>query len=186
MAEVYDAVIKLWGSDKGENSFGKTADGKDQFLNWNDAAEEIFYDALFAGEEQLDTIQVQFLPMPTLGQFIDCLGPPDYYVATGGPKSQATTLQLWYVEQGFVARGNVFHSGFDSLWQKPLTTIPSGFRMDYFCIFPAGVEQMAQRFDYTNKDGNPILCIFKPWPGLIEAMEISEEPLFACYHSDSG
>lgn len=180
--DVIATVVTLWDIDENQIDAGETADGKRDMIRWSDAAEESHYNALVVKGRRLDLIGISFLPAPTLGQVIDCLGPPDYYIANGGPRAEATHLQIWYVEQGFVVTGHLVHS---VLWQKALKAIPPGFGMNSFHILPAGVEQMTRRFDYTDEDGNPIMCIFKPWPGSVEAIEISAEPFFACFHSDT-
>ena len=178
-ADVFATVVKLWGHDKGQVVVDETVNVGSLSLRWHDAKEEIHYVATFVGG-QLDRIDVLFVPVPTLAQVIDCLGPPDYYIANGGPGEESTGLQVWYVEQGFVANGHVFHT---FPWQKPLEAIPSGFGMYAFHVFPAGIEQIARRFNYVDGDGDPIMCILEPWPGSIEAIEIREEPFFTCYFS---
>ena len=176
--DVIATVAKLWGTDS-DQVVGGAVQVDFPYVRWNDADKEIYYVATFEGE-QLDRIDVLFHPAPTINQVIDCLGTPDYYIATGGSGEESTGLQFWYVEKGFVADGHVFHT---FPWQRPLETIPPGFGMYSFHVFPAGIEQIARRFDYVDDDGNPIFCILEPWLGSIEAIKISGEPFFACYFS---
>ena len=179
--DVVATVIRLWGIEEDQIDVGETADGNSHVIEWNDAAEESYYDAGVVKGAQLDRFHVQFLPVPTLSQVLDCLGTPDYYIANGGPRAEGTHLQIWYVEQGFIATGHVFHSGFAALWQEPLKAIPFGFGMSSFRILPAGIDQMARRFNYRN----PVLCDLRLWPGSIEAIEIEEDFYAPCTDSDA-
>ena len=170
---------RLYEIDREQINVESYSEGQVSKVGWTDNNDDYF--ARFSSIGQLMNIEVHWdREQPTLGQVVDCLGPPDYYIANGGPRTEAAHLQLWYVEQGFVAFGYVVHSGLAILWQEPLKVIPPGFAMSAFRILPAGLEQMTRRFDYTDEDGDPIMCIFKPWPSSIEAIQLGEGPFLAC------
>ena len=175
-SDVFATVVTLWGPDKGPILVGGIVNRRFPPIRWNDAEEEIHYMASFVGGK-LDRVDVLFDPMPAVDQVIDCLGSPDYYIATGGPGEEATGLQFWYVEKGFVASGLALHTW---PWQKPLEAIPPEFGMGRLSVLPAEIEKMARSFEYVDDDGSASMCIFKSWPGSIEAIEIEEEGFSAC------
>ena len=179
--DVVATVVRLWGMDREQVQVGGSATERFPPVRWSDAEEEIIQTAYFP-DGQLGSFFVLFDPALALTQVIDCLGSPEYYITGGGPGDEGTSLFLWYVEKGFVIAGIAWHRW---PWQKPLEGIPPDFGLDSFHVLPGGIEQMARSFNYLDDEGNPIMCIFKPWPGSIEAIEISAEPFFACYHSDT-
>ncbi len=178
-ADVYANVVNLWGNDKGQILVGGIATEEFPPVRWNDAAEEIFYTAYFP-DGHLGRISVLYNPAFALFQVIECLGPPEYYESGGGAGHEGTSLSLWYVERGFVIAGIAWHRW---PWQKHLEAIPPDFGLYSFHVLPAEIEQMARSFNYLDDEGNPDLCVLRPWPGSIEAIEIED---FFAPCSESG
>ena len=179
--DVIAAVVRVWTMNRDHVQVGEIVTEQFPTVSWNDAEGEVSHWAYFP-DGHLGKIRVYYNPALAVSQVLDCLGPPEYYVSSGGPEEQGTSLSLWYVKRGFVVGGVAWRPWG---WQKPLKEIPSDFGMDSLNVVPKGFAQMARFFDFQDDEGNPIMCIFRPWPGSIEAVEIREEPFLECYHSDT-
>lgn len=177
--DVVSAVVGAWTLSRDQlHASGRTAE-RQATVSWNDTEGEVSHDAHFA-EGRLDKILVNFDPMLALSQVLDCLGAPEYYVSSGGPTRQQTSLSLWYVEEGFVVEGSVPHPWG---WLRPRKEILSDIGMYNLHIVPKGIPQMARLFDFQDGEGNPMMCFFQPWPGSIGAIEVREDPIAECQHS---
>ena len=186
--DVIAKIMRLWGHDRAEIMLTELPDDRLQ-MNWPDSSAagiKAGFSAQFR-HDRLTRIQMfQWrLPEPALVQVIDCLGPPDYYHASyaAGIESTDVCIATWYVEKGIVISGCDFNF---YPWEHLLTIIPPGFRMDGLNVLPAGLEEMARSFTYMERDGNLMLCVLKPWPGSIEAIEIEEDIYAPCEESDTG
>ena len=116
---------------------------------------------------------------PTLAQVIDCLGTPEHYIAAFVEDRTWLKFSLWYVEKGFVIRGS--SSRLENFGRLDWPTIKPGTLMrgggyvhpnGGFIVVAAGdLEQMISAVH-----GPALLawelCLIRPWPGSIEAIEI--------------
>ena len=184
--DVIATVNRLWGHDREQFTITEGSDNRLQ-MNWPDSS-SIDLKANFSANFRDDHLtRITFwwdLPEPALVQVIDCLGPPDYYSASYGSaqEGKGVGIKLWYVERGFHVSGvaTAYFPG-----ETLPEVIPPGFRMDAFLVLPPGLEQMAYSLRYVDDEGNPVLCVLKPWPGSIEAIEIDEDFFAPCSESDS-
>ena len=173
LEEVLATVARLWAIGTNELDIVESYEGNFHVITWKEAAAGSIYKAVVAKGAQLEDLKVRFFPVPpTLGQVLQCFGPPDYYFAFGGPHNMGTEMEIWYVESGLVFTGIVVHSEIASIWQEPLQTIPTGFGMSSLYILKPGTEEMARSLNYLDKEGNPTLCKLKPWPESMKAVEI--------------
>ena len=110
---------------------------------------------------------------PTLGQVIRCFGAPDFYSAYWVQEAETAELNLalWYVEQGLVFS----HSSYSRHHRRPHPPpFPHELSMHFATMLASGdVAKMVNRHYEITPPGRKeyVLCIIKPWPGLIEAME---------------
>lgn len=187
--EVIATVTELWGFDRDQLRINLRSDLDPPYIGigWSDNVETglgATYSTNFRNGQLIRVVLQWNLPEPALTQVIDCLGPPDYYSAdySSVAESIALGLDLWYVEKGFVVRGlvNDYFS-----WQTLPEVITPDFRMDQFLVLPSGLEQMADSLGYLDDDGNLVLCVLKPWPGSIEAIEIEEDFFAPCSESNT-
>lgn len=178
--DVIATVTELWGFDRDQLRINLRSDLDPPYIGigWSDSVETglgAAYSTNFRdGHRYLRRIVLEWnLPEPALTQIIDCLGPPEYYSAAyvSGTESTGVGLDLWYVEKGFVARGLV-----DAYfpWQTLPEVITPDFRMDLFLVLPPGLEKMAYSLRNSVEGANREMCVLKPWPGSIEAIEIDE------------
>ena len=94
--DVVATVIRLWDIDRNKVEGGKKDTGEVYPVLWsNNDKEEIFHAAHFSPGGKLIRVSSVMIPGLTLAQIIDCLGPPDYYVAYVGPYLEATDLTLY-------------------------------------------------------------------------------------------
>lgn len=171
--DVVATVIRLWDIDRNKVEGGKKDTGEVYPVLWsNNDKEEIFHAAHFSPGGKLIRVSSVMIPGLTLAQIIDCLGPPDYYVAYVGPYLEATDLTLYYIEEGFSVRG-IFDHRYPG--REPLERIPPEFGISEFDVDPLSLEELARRIGDVDDDGNLELCILRLWPGSIEALEIDKE-----------
>ena len=178
--DVIATVIRLWGHDREQFTLTEVSDNRLQ-MNWPDSNAtglKANFSAKFRDDHLTHITFWWDLPEPALVQVIDCLGPPDYYTASYSTATQGQSIwiSLWYVERGFYVSGAA-----TALFPGQLLllgAIPPGFRMEVFLVLPAGLEEMARNFTYLNDHGKLALCVLKPWPGSVEAIEM-EVDLFA-------
>ena len=111
---------------------------------------------------------------PTKGQVISCFGEPDFYTAYWHRDIEDAQLHLalWYVDQGLVFA----HRSWGEHHRRPLPPpFPHELSMHFATLLPPGdVARMVNVHygtDYGGKKKEYVLCVIKPWPGSIEAME---------------
>ena len=171
-----DGYTSHWGRWNADSSVSPGLEYRVQF----DRAAKLLLVAAFWGGK---------ISAPTLVQVIDCLGTPEYYIAafvedrTGWLK-----FSLWYVEKGFVIHGS------SSRWQsygrldwptiKPGTSMWGGGYVlqegDFIVVVPGDLEQMVSAAHGPALQAWE-LCLIRPWPGSIEAIEIlSYEEYLRC------
>ena len=161
---------RQWGVDKEQLTPYEMTHGLSRF-GWSDNNREIFYTALFR-KKQLQKFEVRFDPPPTLAQVLGCLGPPEYYASYEETDIEkfGFDLSLWYLEKGIVVQ----HVSFYSL-VSPTADLPAQRMENLFVVAPGTLEQMVPNV-YTMGFLPSVqawgLCILRPWPGLIEAIEI--------------
>jgi len=173
--DVVATVSRLWDIDREEIEGGERRTEGFFPVLWSDNdQEEIYHAAGFSPGGKLEVISGVMIPGLTLAQIIDCLGPPDYYIAFRGDLFLvATDLRLYYIEEGFQIRGISSHR---FPWLRPLERIPPEFGMSEFDVYPLSYEDIVRSISDVDGDGNPDSCILKVWPGSIEAMEIDDWP----------
>ena len=122
---------------------------------------------------------------PTLAQMIDCLGTPDYYAAAHvKDRSHWLEFTLWYVEKGIAVKGSFDLNLFRPMAVRPETPMRNSATYELpgsFVVVEAGdLEQMVSDV-YGSALQAWKLCLIRPWPGSIEAVEIlSYEEYLRC------
>ena len=177
--EIAETVDALW---KNVSGFGvetyDLADGMRE-VKWD--VQEHGVDVLYyekGGESRnLELVRVAMSPGPDLTHIIECLGAPRHYRAVQLPDfANAVGLQLWYVDRGIVV------DGFAQGGEEQLTAIPHDLLMDSLCVVPPGdLKEMVATL-HKSIPGSYILCVLKPWPGSIKAMEIEDVNPPRCDH----
>ena len=148
-------------------------DGGGEIVDWDEVGDEkdIGYRALFRNQVGLFQISGYMRIEPTLGQIIDCLGVPEFYEATyfAGLKLQLN-LKLWYPEKGIVIEHFSIHN------QEAPPAIDANYRVSMFYVLAAGEpEEMVANLYVQGEDPDVQaygLCVLRPWPGSIEALEV--------------
>ncbi len=171
-----DVVAKasnLWGIEQEQIQFSSMYQGGD--LGWSSrlSGRDVSYSAWFGEERQLIAIRAYWRkPFATLFQVIDCLGAPDLYSARYELDNEPQLdLQLWYVERGF----SFNHYSYPR--NKTHPPIKPAQRIDGFSV--AAPLPFNRAFpDLYAAGGDPVrsanaLCLIKPWPGSIEAIEVT-------------
>ena len=188
--DVVATAASLWGIERNQVHARMKLEGElvgDEVSNmrwWSDATVGSggHYQTWFQNDQKLAKIRVEWgYPKPTLAQVIDCLGPPEHYIAffDNGPHGIYLSLALLYPDFGIVVRH------FDIVWRYEPLKIHPNKRMGLFVVVPQGTaEQVATHmYKYGLEDRNHAhaVCLLKPWPGSIEDMEIaSEEEMIRC------
>ncbi len=116
---------------------------------------------------------------PTLTQVIDCLGPPEYYIAAiVEDRRDWLKFSLWYVVKGFVIQGSSFRPVSSGHLDWPLigpgTSMGGSFAPQsghFYVVAPGNLERMVAAV-YGPFMQAWELCLVKPWPDSIEAVEI--------------
>ncbi|MCY4093484.1 MAG: hypothetical protein OXF62_21955 [Caldilineaceae bacterium] len=177
VGDVVATVIRLWDIDREKIEGGERHTEVEGFFPvlWsNNDQEEIYHAADFSPDGKLEVVSGVMIPGLALGQIIDCLRPPDYYIAFRGNQFLAATdLRLYYIEEGFSVRGI---SGHRWPWSRPLERISPEYGMSEFDVYPLSYEEIVHGISDVDGDGNPDSCILRVWPGSIEAMEIDDWP----------
>lgn len=183
--DVVATAVRLWGIDR-EQVRVKLKINEDVSSVWWPSSAVVgpggTHQFWFPSDQKLAKIRVEWgYPKPTLAQVIDCLGPPEQYIAffVNGPHGIYLSLALLYPDIGIVVRH------FDIVWGFEPLKIHSNKRMEFFVVVPPGTaEQVATHmYKYGQEDRQhaQAACLLKPWPGSIEAMEIaSEEDKILC------
>lgn len=151
---------------------------------WESVDGRAEYFAQFREGEPLLLVDIVLSSDPSLAQIIDCLGEPDYYSAYVMPDIEDTQLRLdlWYAERGLV----VSHNSWIGQHSHDVSPISLALNMREIDVVaredPA--KMVSASYDWSNP-GQPeyILCVLRPWPGSIEAIEIEETypELSQCY-----
>ena len=142
-------------------------------FSWEVAAGGVRYSAEFHEEGPLNETDFEAGFFPTLGQVIDCFGAPDFYSAywLQDIEDAMLMLALWYVDQGLVFS----HRSWGQHHRRPLPPpFPQALSMHFATMLPPGdVAKMVNVHYEIASPGNKeyVLCILKPWPGAIGAME---------------
>lgn len=183
--EVAATVTRLWNIDREQVSVPPTDLSKVNLnVMWTSGVKARLgqtYRALFRRDRLLTQVEVWWgrsrLP-PTLAQVIDCLGFPQYfesvYTYGAGEAPFRLTLGLWYTEKGLVVNHTSFHN------RVQLPTIHPKQKMDSFFVVAPGPPEQMVRDVYTLGDQPSVhaygLCVLRPWPGSIEAIEVEALP----------
>ena len=168
--DIAPTVGRLWDIDKDQLTPIARKDGLSQ-VGWSDDNQEMLYSALFR-KKQLQKLEVTFDPPPTFAQVLGCLGPPEYYAAYEETDIEyfGFYLQLWYLEKGLVLQHFFFFSHV-----RPTADLPAQ-RMEYLVVVAPGTREQMVPNVYTMGFLPSVqawgLCILRPWPGSIEAIEI--------------
>jgi len=171
--EVIETVIRLWGINREQFMLSEAARYDVLHVRWEDSQGERVYSARFRkGEFHQVLVRFQLGRKPTLSQVIDCLRSPEYYAAYEalGVEKDSFVLALLYPEKGF----EIFHISFGAL-PKSTTDLPARLIDDLFVVAPGPPEQMVRDvYSYGHLPSVHAwgLCVLRPWPGSIEAIEI--------------
>lgn len=187
--EVAAAAIGLWGLEKEQVRY-RSVDAHEANLTWYakpDGEEQVYYWSRFR-DGSLGRITVDWSYWsPSLGQTIDCLGAPDRYVAfeEKAPEAAQIGLILFYTTSGFMV---YYDSGFSSLIRQGLPTqFHPDMRVTKFAVVaPGPPEEMIVAPGFDSLLTARSVCLQRPWPGSIEAIEIaSHSALLECWEQGS-
>ena len=168
--EIVARIIELWDLDESRLVLEESDTGADAWWQvvFPDGADPR-YRALYNKELKLTSIFFKWWNRtPTLNEVIDCLGFPEYYAAfyDQGVEAYHLSLNLWYVNKGFVVRGYSFHH------EEQPPSIGPEYRMRHFnATVPGDLERMLSHLHIAVVHSY-ILCGIRPWPGSIEAIEV--------------
>ena len=182
-SDVVSAVVKGWGIEKDQIEDTSSAQDPRPILRWRTTLPggdfDLFH-ASFDKEKRLKRLGVAWTwPYPTFAQIIDCLGYPDHYIAFKTYwEAISLNVVFFYTGIGLV----VHHDGYS--WGEGQLEIEHDMRLNGFILVaPGTAEQMASdiyRYRtgiYLYRSGpehlSDSVCLLKPWPGSIEAMEIA-------------
>ena len=169
--DVVATVTRLWEIDASEIGRIELSGPEPLELTWRGFEGELTYYAQFR-KGRLFKFAVKLSPPLTLAQAIGCLGNPEYFEAhiSQGIESPILIINIWYQEKGLV----VHHISFPVLLRQSAASPAQ--RMDsYTVVAPGTPEQMVSNVftlgenPYVQARG---LCLLRPWPGLIERMEV--------------
>ena len=172
--DVVAKAVNLWGIEQEQIRYASTW-RSDLSVQWSSSisGRDVNYSAWFGEERQLLGIDVSWRkPFATLSQVIDCLGAPDLYSARYEfDHEPQLDLSLWYVERGF----SFLHYSYPKT--RPHPPIKPAQRIDRFSV--AAPLPLSRAFpDLYMAGTDPVrpanaLCLIKPWPGSIEAIEVT-------------
>lgn len=191
-ADVVSTVSRLWGIDQDELRIRDDRWGKPHAVFWGNLDSTgaiVLYTAWFR-DGTLRKIDVAWrehpapnpaltqavMSKPSLSQAVDCLGAPDYYVATYefAPEAVRATLDLLYPQKGLVVRyGSPFTDLFTILGLQREFLLYKQFEQ-LAVVAPGTPEQMVPAvYSVGNVAGGNAdnACLSKPWPGSFEALE---------------
>ncbi len=143
---------------------------------WDVEASGINYAAAFYQEGALKRIYFSIGFSPTLDQVIGCFGPPDFYAAYKKQDLETAeiNLEIWYANSGLV----FLHNSYSGHHRRPIPPpFPHELSMLLIYIVPQGnVAKMVEVIYGTGSPGREefVLCVLRPWPGSIEAIEIEK------------
>ena len=184
-SDVVSTASDLWGIERDQVEIHLRTNGEVSAVRWfSDAVlgEGGHYYVPFYEVQQIKKIYAEWGDLqPTLTQVIDCLGYPSHYIAfyDFGPGGDIRSLTLLYTDVGLVVRHNALVLRF----QFP--GIHPNMRMREFVVVPpVAAERMAAHLFSYGREARHLartVCLLKPWPGSIEAMEMaSEEEKIQC------
>ena len=171
--DVISTVERNWTSGKLQIWTDSSNHGN-RWVIWQDFGDEydIQFSALFRKEQSLFQIFTQWYPEPTLAQIVGCLGYPEYYEAsyTQGVDSPMLSLAFWYVKRGFIIEHVSLHS------QEQPPAIDAEYRIDRLTVVAPGEREEMVVNAFKLVDNQNLLayglCVLRPWPGSIEAIEV--------------
>ena len=180
--EYVETVEKTWGIKywiTPFNSEGNT-DTSGLWIPNISVSSEFYYSVQFDKGQRLLHV-TGFWPWqdfrrPTLAEVIDCLGTPEHYVAAY-VKDDIHWLEfsLWYIEKGILVQGSSDFRFFKQMAVRPniimRNTATYGLRGDFVVAEPGNLKQMISDV-YGPALQAWKLCLIRPWPGSIEAIEI--------------
>ena len=198
--DVVARVVEKWGIDK--DDFGIMWDPPSYWVSWEEGIDFFWSNrqkAVFDTREKLMHIVVNWSrrisSMPTLAQVLDCLGTPDYYSAAlvEDGWNHWFKFDLWFMEQGLFVQGSFNVKGGAS--PTGAEAFPTAIRPETLMgsiathallgdvIAVAPTQDIAQMV--SDVYGTSLLawelCLIRPWPGSIEAIEIlSYEEYLRC------
>ena len=183
-----ETVERVWGIDLRTMTlvrYGKA--GQEDFRGWWNADSSAWpgssYRVRFDRAAKLSYVGVYWdredVSHPTLIQVLDCMGVPDYYIAAFvEDRRDWLKFSLWYVDKGFVIQGSSFRSVFSGLsnWSSIESKTLMGDHVnrhqgDFIVVASGSLEQMVSDV-YGPLLQDWELCLIRPWPGSIEAIDI--------------
>ena len=178
--DVVSTVARLWGIEREHVQVNLTASGDEVWnVRWRSSATVGAlgeYLAWFQDDQKLGKIRVKWgNPRHTLSHTIDCLGFPDHYSAFYDVSGEVeyVHLALLYTDNRIIVRHEAPSGSPDS------PDIHPDMRMDRFIVVAHGpAEQIVTdmySYGYEVRYHARAVCLLKPWPGSIEAMEIAAE-----------
>ena len=188
--DVVATVRRLWDYD--ETQVEVIAPAQDQpglvrphrQVDWKSQDGGARYHAYFLKGEPLQRVKFIMKRQTTLEQVIECLGFPEYYSAYYIPDIEDADfrLDLWYMDKGLV----ITHGSWYGAHDVPLWPIPPGLVMTSGQAVPSSdPAAMISAAYHWSSPGQPeyILCVLRPWPGSLEAIEIETTypSLTQCY-----
>lgn len=176
LEDVTSTVLRLWDLDLEQVSY-EVVPEISSTLSWTarpDGRVRGHYYARFR-DGSLARVEVYWRNRsPSLGQTVDCLGPPEQYFAFEdmAPEASSLSLVLLYTTRGFIVR---YGSPYTSIFRPELpTSFHPDIRIDNIIVVaPGPPEQMAKGIRYDDVFTARAVCLHKPWPGSIGAIEIA-------------
>lgn len=143
-------------------------------VDWDEFGDEfdVSYTAWFRDEQGLFRVMGYWRSRPTLAQVMDCLGIPEYYEATYfiGVEALLLSLKLWYIKRGIIIQHSSIH------YDESPPAIDAEYRVGRFYVLAPGKPEDMVVNAYVDGDDPDVqtygLCVLKPWPGSIEALEV--------------
>ena len=178
--DVVSTVARLWGIEREQIQVNLLSSGDEVWnVKWHsNATVGMFGDYLtwYQEDQKLGKISVMWgNPRPTFSQTIDCLGFPDHYIAFYDVSGEAEYLHLalLYADNGMIVRHDA------PSWSTELPAIHPDMRMDRFVVVPPGTAERVATdmysYGYEVRYHVRSVCLLKPWPGSIDAMEIASD-----------
>lgn len=172
--EVEGTVVKMWAIDKAQVQQLEAYPEEHRHsvqVRWESADGSAKFIARFR-EGGLQTITIVLSSDAALTQILDCLGDPGYYAAytTADVEDAFLSLSLWYEERGLA----VFHESLVSRHSDEAPLLKPALRVALIEVVESGDPEavVAAAHDWEGPDKRDfVLCVLKPWPGSIEAME---------------
>lgn len=178
--DVAHKVSRLWGIRKSKLGYLELTTGDPLALYWRviRLTAPIGVHTAWFNDSVLRKIDVEWVILrPTLSQAINCLGPPDFYIAyyDNDFHAEFTLLDLIYPEKGIVVH---YMSPFTSpASPEPLAEFRPDLRITVIAVVAPGThEELVQAVYSVGFVGRNEVhkgCLSKPWPGSLDALEIA-------------